>query len=228
MPYPSELQVIRRFVPPPILNALKGFVEGAYSEVDRQFEAGTPNPDFAITRDWDGLHVTHLKKHFDASPINAFQRHVEEHFSGARMIDDECTVRRHRGAVTHLGWHTDADAAGCAQYDPCFNIWVPLASVGKTLPSLELIPKSDARMRGVPFTTNSSKTIPDEWRKEAFPAVTPLCPRLDPGDVLVFSHYVLHRTQPMSGQIGSRMSGEFRFTMKGVEPPPPKPWWKFW
>jgi hypothetical protein len=196
MAYPGETQIIRGFVPSTILAALKDFIEDAYRKVDKQFSEGTPHPDFAVTRSWDGLHVPYLKKHFDgATPIADFQRHVTQYFTGGRMIDDECTIRRHRGAVTHLGWHTDADAAGSAQFDPCFNIWVPLASVGTALPSLEVIPKSDPKMRCVAFTTNSSKTIPDDWRKDAFPGVEPLCPKLSPGDVLVFSHYVLHRTQ---------------------------------
>jgi hypothetical protein len=213
MPYPRAYQVIRRFIPGSLINDLQSFVAKAYGTVDDAAANGTLNSDFQITRHWDGLHVPHLKKYLDAETALApvYQR-IQTYFTGAQVIDEECSFRRHRQPTHYIGWHTDAAAAGSAHYDPCFNMWLPLTPVGRTLPSLEIIPSSENLMRLAPQVENN--IWPDGWRAAVFSSWRIRCPKLDPGDVVVFSHYCLHRTQPLKDQRGTRISGEFRFTMR--------------
>jgi ectoine hydroxylase-related dioxygenase (phytanoyl-CoA dioxygenase family) len=98
-------------------------------------------------------------------------------------------------------------------YDPCVNIWIPLVSVGQDRPSLELIPNTFSGMRVVPplLAYNAGRT--DEWIHERFPNYPTMVAVLNPGDAVLFDHFTLHRTQPMTTQAGPRVSGEFRVTL---------------
>ena len=220
--YPRQYSLIRGFVPQDALDQLRDYIFSVYRTLDAQFEAGTIHPDFRATRSWDGLHVPHLKQHMDGEkPIDAVANLIGRQFKGARVIDQECNFRRHRGASSRAGWHTDADAAGSAPYDPCFNVWLPLMPVGIVLPSLELMPDTERPMRKMPRApVEDGKVWSDRWRIEHFPDAKVECPVLNPGDVVIFSHYILHRTQPLPTQVGERISGEFRFSMKDA------PWWR--
>src|SRR5215475_463057 len=90
-----------------------------------------------------------------------------------------------------VAWHIDADTAP-RTHDLCMNVWVPLASVGKSLPSLELIQGSHRIMRLElpPPTANRDP----EWVNERFAHSFREIPQLEPGDALIFDHFTMHRT----------------------------------
>jgi ectoine hydroxylase-related dioxygenase (phytanoyl-CoA dioxygenase family) len=206
-------QVLRGFLPALAWAVLRQYAEESYTKVGAQLAAGTAHQDFVETQIWGGLVLSHLVAHLgESDAIRQTGRLVEAQFAGARLIETHSVFRRHRDNGTHVGWHTDADAAGCGSFDPCFNVWIPFAPVGRTEPSLELIPDSDPRMRLLPFRPIADNNWPDAWVKATFAAQDVLCPEMVPGDVLVFSHYTLHRTQPLASQTGERTSAEFRFT----------------
>jgi len=219
--YPRPFEVIPSFVPPEILDHLSAYAASTYAELDRQIEQGTAHPDFVQSLLWDGLCFQALKAHAQGSePIGRMAAHIEGCFPGARVIDEHSVFRRQRKDITYVGWHTDAHAAGSTRYDPCFNVWIPFSEVGETLPSLEILPESESIMRTeTDLPLDASNNLPDEWRRNRLAHLETLCPHLKPGDALVFSHYTLHRTQPMKLRGGARISAEFRFTMKALEHP---------
>ena len=88
----------------------------------------------------------------------AVARRIESLYSGS-IIEHECSFRRQTRPSTYAGWHADADSAGSAPYDPCFNAWVPLAPVGTTSPSLEFVLDSDKAMRVAPAAPPAAKDM---------------------------------------------------------------------
>ena len=52
------------------------------------------------------------------------------------------------------------------------------------------------------------------WIDRRFASSGRVIPTLEPGDALIFDHYLLHRSQPMAPVDGPRVSGEFRVTLR--------------
>ena len=93
----------------------------------------------------------------------------------------------------------------------CINVWMPLESVGRDRPSLEIVPSSNERMRFMPLLPPG----PTSARDAAFVATlgASFVPSLDPGDTLVFDQYTVHRTQDIGVPAGTyRTALEFRFS----------------
>jgi len=195
--------------------SLKGLLERAYAAADN----GTAHVDAQErVRAWGGVSV-HLIEQFgiDEQELIPFLGMVEtratKEVGPCKLIPNICVFRRHRESRTHVPWHIDSDGAGTMSYDPCVNIWIPLVSVGRSLPSLEVIPGSHIFMRGLPLLnppSGSGAGRTDEWVDQNFVHHDRLVAQLEPGDALMFDHYTLHRTQPMDSPSGTRISGEFR------------------
>ena len=122
--------------------SLKGLLERAYAAADN----GTAHVDAQErVRAWGGVSV-HLIEQFgiDEQELIPFLGMVEtratKEVGPCKLIPNICVFRRHRESRTHVPWHIDSDGAGTMSYDPCVNIWIPLVSVGRSLPSLEVIP----------------------------------------------------------------------------------------
>src|SRR5262249_9779917 len=119
---------------------------------------------------------------------------------------------RFSGACGRVTWWHGISMPDTAPrtHDLCMNVWVPLARVGKSLPSLELIQGSHRIMRLElpPPTANRDP----EWVNERFAHSFREIPQLEPGDALIFDHYTMHRTQAMDYAGVERVSGEFRVT----------------
>lgn len=121
--------------------------------------------------------------------------------------------RRHKDDAKYVPWHIDADAAATAAIAPdCFNVWLPLAEVGETAPSLEFVLGSHRWMRGVPLF---GPDVTERYRSEewitAHATGQHWIPVLKPGDAVLFDQYTLHRTQRTEFPIQSRDACEFRF-----------------
>jgi len=52
------------------------------------------------------------------------------------------------------------------------------------------------------------------WIDRRFASSGRVIRTLEPGDALIFDHYLLHRSQPMGPVDGPRVSGEFRVTLR--------------
>ena len=209
----SRPLVVRQLVDPSLIAQLLDHVELTY------LWAGQ-SPDLA-TQDalkWGGLALDTCRPGID-SLIAPVEEAIGEHFGG-RLID-EFSVFRRVTRDTYIYWHMDADGTGSWRRDPVWNCWLPLTEVGiPGWPSLEVMPDSGAAMRA--FGPNSPGHRSDEWVAQHFAGHEVICPQLDPGDALVFSHWLLHRTQPMEKLAGPRIGAEMRFTVGETK----KPWWR--
>jgi hypothetical protein len=169
-------------------------------------------------RRWLGVPMSALPAYLRQFPelgqqyerLSAFIVHKSRPFFGRgyRLIPSRSFFRRHLGAKKFVPWHIDADAADVSPFRNTFNVWIPLQKVGVGLPTLELIPGSDRVMRKLPLLDGAVAS-----RDEAFAMSLgePIAPELDLGDVLIFNHHVLHRTQPVENRDVQRTSCEFRF-----------------
>jgi hypothetical protein len=67
-------------------------------------------------------------------------------------------------------------------------------------------------MRSLPLLPAATAARTDEWVAEHFPVHARWVPELESRDLLVFSHYTLHRTQVLDLPIVRRLSCEWRVT----------------
>jgi ectoine hydroxylase-related dioxygenase (phytanoyl-CoA dioxygenase family) len=127
------------------------------------------------------------------------------------LVSSKTVLRRQgmKATSAFIPWHRDAHAVQTAEYSECVNCWVPIQPVGIDRPSLQVLVGSNLVMSKLPVdyrTTNDP--LPDGWVNSADRIDTAV---LEPGDVLIFSHHTLHRTEPKQGVYPNRISGEFRF-----------------
>ena len=216
----ADVVVVRGLLPPRVMADLCRAVRFAYTEIDRRVAAGTALPDDATAHKWGGLALRTFKREFHGDQVLApVVERIQARFPGARMVD-ECSAFRRivPDKSTYIYWHLDADGTGSFAQDPAYNCWLPFETVGTgDYPSLEILDKSEKFMRSQPLLPGYKAHRPDEWVNWHFPDAVPFCPRLDPGDAVVFSHYLLHRTQPMATLKGERIGAELRFSM--AQPP---------
>lgn len=213
--YPT---VIREFVPPSAIEALKAFAEQAYAEIAIGKTAWAQRDDVKTANIWGGMQVGLLQERHPESirvvlaPIEAEMR---RRWTGAELIPSVSAFRRilPDGSTT-IHWHLDADGTGSYSFDPAWNAWCPLENVGEEYPSLELLVDTEAQMRKLPLREGAYAERSEQWVADNFPNATSWCPPLKRGDCLVFSHFILHRTQRMNIMKGPRIGAELRFTIR--------------
>jgi hypothetical protein len=120
--------------------------------------------------------------------------------------------RDHAKKTAYVPWHRDAHAVQLLEFGNVFNCWAPCEPVGFNRASLQIVRGSSKIMkqRSVDYATqeyHGDDQVRSEFGQESICTAV-----LDPGDILIFNHHTLHRTQPMSDDALTRMSGEFRFT----------------
>ena len=204
-----ETEVVRWLVAPDLMRDLKEFVERAYVEM-----AGDPRDEVQTALKWGGLALSWLRPGIDIF-IEPVVEAVERRYPGARLID-QFTVFRRITRKTYIYWHMDADGTGSWTHDPLFNCWMPLEHVGEGYPSLEVMTNSERAMREEGISPPGNRD--DDWVAARFPNPEIMCPQMNIGDALIFSHYLLHRTQPMRNLAGPRIGCEFRFAMPADKP----------
>jgi Phytanoyl-CoA dioxygenase (PhyH) len=136
----------------------------------------------------------------------------------ARLLEGFSVIRRHRrsprvGEFTTVPWHRDFSFVGPAGIDRSVNFWIPLAEVGETAPSIEVIVGSHGYMVKVPDETPGITNIEEQWVADHLCGYLKWTPRCKPGDVMVFDHQTVHRTQPLAVQASmDRINFEMRWT----------------
>lgn len=132
-------------------------------------------------------------------------------------ISGKSALRRQAGSgrrSSYVTWHRDAHAVETAEFPHVVNCWVPLSSVGVDRPSLQIVPGSHRLLRQRPVDY-AAPDNPDEDEVDDVYGHENICTALlEAGDVLLFGHHTLHRTQPMNSAHPDRVSGEFRFAIK--------------
>ncbi len=135
-----------------------------------------------------------------------------------RLLESFSVIRRHRrsprsGELTTVPWHRDFSFVGPGGIDRSVNFWIPLTEVGEVAPSIEVIVASHGHMVKVPDETPGVTYIAEQWVSEHLGDLQRWTPRCKPGDVMVFDHQTVHRTQPLSTQASKdRMNFEMRWT----------------
>lgn len=121
-------------------------------------------------------------------------------------------IRSHRSSATHLTWHIDADAANALEVaggGDCINVWLPLHTVGRTIPSMDIVPGSHVEMRQRPLFRKDEVPIRSTDYVASIGKI--VAPVLGLGDALVVDQYTLHRTQAGDFADALRISCEFRY-----------------
>jgi hypothetical protein len=134
---------------------------------------------------------------------------AESIFGPISFVELKSVIRRQGKKSAYVVWHRDAHAVKTNDDGDCFNCWVPVDSVGVDRPSLQISCGShrDWSIRPVDYASLDNPTHDEVVAN--YPIETAM---LDPGDILIFSHFTLHRTQPMEESHG-RISGEYRFAI---------------
>lgn len=132
----------------------------------------------------------------------------------AKVIENFNVIRRHRtnratGEATNLPWHRDFTFTSLAGHNESLNCWVPCVEVGERSPSLEVIPRSHSYMADKPDQEPGITQISESWVDAHLGDLKRCAPRCKPGDVIVFDHHVIHRTQRISFS-EDRLSFELR------------------
>lgn len=140
-----------------------------------------------------------------------------------KLLEGFSVIRRHRrlpraGEMTTVPWHRDYSFVGPAGIDRSVNFWIPLAEVGEIAPSIDVIVGSHSYMVNVPDDTPGITNIAEQWVSEHLGGYRRWTPRCTPGDVMVFDHQTIHRTQPLTTQASiDRMNFEMRWAPSNAQ-----------
>jgi hypothetical protein len=136
----------------------------------------------------------------EATAVSLFGKSVS-------FVEGKSAIRRQGASSRPVRWHRDAHAVKTHDDGNCVNFWIPVDEVGMVRPSLQIACGSAAEWKYRPVDYSAIENPADEDVPLDYQVATAF---LNPGDILVFGHHTLHRTQPMAN--GSmRLSGEFRF-----------------
>jgi ectoine hydroxylase-related dioxygenase (phytanoyl-CoA dioxygenase family) len=208
--------ILRQLFSPADMSALRTIAENAYAAVDSNKATGDV---IEKVHAWGGMNVLFLSnagisEEQITAVLDLITTCAATELGSCRLVPEISLFRRHTEIRTHIPWHIDADGAGTRDYDPCFNVWIPLVAVGRDRPSLEIVRGSHTTMRDLPLLGGDVRSRSEEWVNKHFPRPARMVAELESGDVLIFDHYVLHRTQPMATQAYPRTSGEFRVQLQ--------------
>jgi hypothetical protein len=132
-------------------------------------------------------------------------------FGRVSYVEGKSAIRRQgRKSSAYVVWHRDAHAVQTMESGDCFNCWVPSESVGEERSSLQIAVGSNRDWKNRPVNYERHDNPAHEDVEKNYEIATAV---LNPGDILIFSHFTLHRTQPIANEI-ERISSEFRFAIK--------------
>ena len=210
--------VLRGAISGGAIAALREFVRKTYAEFDAGCVPRITHEEGVLWHafeEWDGLPLDVLKGAVPAIEIALpdVVRVVET--NAPQDVNWYCQLRssffrRCRRTPSVVPWHCDAEAASTAKYGRCVTAWLPLDSVGDgVLPSLELVSGSHLFVRDYRGEPPVALHRPDEW-VAGVPGER-VVPRLEPRDVLLTDHHLLHRTEILPDYSSGRLSCELRF-----------------
>jgi hypothetical protein len=142
--------------------------------------------------------------------------------SRVRFLDGFAVARRHRASpspveITKVPWHRDSTFIGPSGNLDTINFWVPLADVGATAPSLELILGSHQLMEQIREERPSYTNIESDWIDQHLAGFERSTPHCNAGDALFFTDQVVHRTQILADAGVDRINLEFRWSRAQAE-----------
>lgn len=221
--------MVRGLYPPEQIAAMRTRAELAYRAAEEQLHQGQmprsffktyykdghllPDaldpPDFAMMRFAVGSPLKTLLQHFFGPQVSFLRRSTL-----ARRLSPSSPIN------TGVSFHQDAVYLGGAHY--YINFWTPLMACGEKAPgievlmvglehqlSLETYHKANSPSAPVEYSYGSL----DETRLYAeYPRYLFWHPEMQPGDMLAFTHYTIHRTYMTPTMTEPRISLELRCT----------------
>lgn len=129
----------------------------------------------------------------------------------------KCVLRRVDWTCQHSIWHQDGAFLGHGIRT--VNAWFALTACGRDAPGMDLFPARLDRLitPGEPGAGFDWAVAADTIARE-LPGVQPWRPEFEAGDVLLFDHYMLHRTAAAPGMTGIRYAIESWFFASSVYP----------
>jgi hypothetical protein len=130
------------------------------------------------------------------------------------ILVDHCSARRQSAAVsrTGLGWHQDVEALAIGRANERgLTCWIPLVALDAATPSLEIWPRRVTAPLLHHRDINNYSILTEEPPVLEPGAESSWSARgMEPGDVLVFDAFTLHRTAIEPGQTKPRHSIDLR------------------
>jgi hypothetical protein len=129
----------------------------------------------------------------------------------------KCVLRRVDWTCQHSIWHQDGAFLG--QGIRTVNAWLALSDCGRDAPGMDLLP---VRLNGL--LTPGEPGAGFDWAVSSdtiareLPGVQSWRPEFAAGDVLLFDHFMLHRTAAAPGMTGLRFAIESWFFASSVYP----------
>lgn len=117
-----------------------------------------------------------------------------------------CRRQSAKSMQSPVRWHQDYGTAFSECPERGVNCWIPLTPIGESEPSLELIPGSHVGRPRERIWYQEAQELTDTL----YAGAPRICPRMQPGDCLIFDQGILHRTEP--GKAAYRCSLEMRFS----------------
>lgn len=232
MPHPelAKPTLIPNLVEPAQIDRIRAYVESIYAGRD----IGEPSsfyddPEVNRALKWGGLSVAHLQKHGFAGIdflIQPIRETIRRRWNGV-FLDKYSVFRRiDPDNSTTIHWHCDAEGTNTAhEFSQVWNCWLPLSPVGACngRPTLEILEGTDRLMLQIPRQWGNDAERSNDWIEtcaRSFVTST-IRPSMQPGDALLFNHWLLHRTEPLERMkdgphrkmLGPRIGFECRFTL---------------
>jgi Phytanoyl-CoA dioxygenase (PhyH) len=231
---PDEgLALVRSALGEARISALSARIDRRYDALDAARRAGgiaamerlvAPPHRFAVTASslslgavLAGDEIAALLAEIMAGPVGPALRAI--HLAAMVCDIDQAWVRR-QYAPAHYpplhaphGWHQDgglahafdgAEGEGDAPPLAMTTCWIALVACGVEAPGLEFVSERRERLL-------LPSELPDDQLRRVFPPPTFWHPTLDPGDALLFSGDLLHRTYVTPAMTRDRTSIELRF-----------------
>lgn len=202
--------ILRGALPPREVWQTAALCEAAFTGLTRESDPSTLDNVVG----WGGMSIDQMLACMtDQGPLCGILDRLTALVPGASLIRSLSVLRRRVKHRTSMPWHVDAEAASTRAHDPCVNFWVPFAPVGAgRSPTLEFLLDSAETMRTYRAQRTGETFRLDQWVEMRLGHCRRIIPVLEPGDVMLFDHYTMHRTERVSGRKPMpRITAEIRF-----------------
>lgn len=202
--------VLRGAIPPTDVRRTAALCDAAFTGLTTASDPST----VANVVGWGGMSIDEMLGCMaDPDSLRAILDRFTALLPGATLLRSLSVIRRRVKHRTSMPWHVDAEAASTRAHDPCVNFWMPFAPVGGgRSPTLEFVLGSAPAMRGYRALRTGETFRLDQWVEMRLGHSRRFMPLLEPGDVVLFDHYTMHRTERVSGlKPIPRISAEIRF-----------------
>lgn len=232
--------LLKNMIPEPVIQELKKRALFVFNLREQERLAGTLPEGYKYHYDYGfvtylGIRELDLPAELPYQVLRMFQQLPLMHLI-AKVFRDTIAVNLSHTVVRrlppgkeelnlHVPFHQDGPLGGDTDV-PVLNCWVPLVACGIDIPSLEVLPIGLKEALPVPDQPSENVhkmykniAIPEEQIFEQFPRDLFWQPVMEPGDILLMDHHVVHRTHITPAMSQERFSMEIRLVPSTQIPP---------